>query len=97
MVAEKTERVYADVVQMPRLSILSRMKLKLALGPVSGIGNILLGLIWLIVLCVVEIIWPRESIDIADDFNFDEYKANPEKYGDHKFKVKDDITEASKA
>ena len=38
-------------------------------------------------------IWPRETIDIAEEFNYQEYTANPGKYGDHEFEV--DKTAAS--
>ena len=85
MVAAKTERVYEQALQQPRISVLSRIKLKLALGPIAGIGNIIMFIFWTICLCLVEYLWPRESIDIAEEFDVDEYRANPEKYGDHKF------------
>mmetsp|Transcript_11657 Transcript_11657/g.15805 ORF Transcript_11657/g.15805 Transcript_11657/m.15805 type:complete len:128 (+) Transcript_11657:1263-1646(+) len=89
-VAEKTEKVYYEVVQMPRLTTLSKLKLKLTLGPIAGIGNIVSGIFWLIALFLAEWIWPRESIDIAEEFNTAEYRANPEKFGNHKFHVRED-------
>ena len=47
-------------------------------------------MIWLIALFIVEYIWPRDSIDIAEEFNVEEYRANPEKFGSHKFQVRED-------
>lgn len=57
----------------------------LSLGPIAGIGNIIIHIVWSIAMCIVEYIWPRESIDIAEEFDVDEYRANPEKFGNHKF------------
>ena len=56
--ADQTEEVYYNVIKQPRLSILSQVKLKMALGPVSGILNVLMGFISLFVLMVCEFIWP---------------------------------------
>ena len=36
---------------------------------------------------ICEWIWPRETIDIAEQFNFREYTGNPGKYGNHKFEI----------
>ena len=72
-----------NVIKQPRLSILSEIKLKMALGPISGIINVLMGFISQFVLMVCEFIWPEHTIDIAEDFPHHEYVANPEKFGNH--------------
>ena len=82
-VADQTEEVYYNVIKQPRLSILSEIKLKMALGPISGIINVLMGFISQFVLMVCEFIWPEHTIDIAEDFPHHEYVANPEKFGNH--------------
>ena len=53
-------------------------------------------MIWLIALFIVEYIWPRESIDIAEEFNVEEYRANPEKFGSHRFQVREDAQSQEK-
>jgi hypothetical protein len=42
---------------------------------------------WLMVFLILEYFWPAESIDIAEEFNQEVYKENPEKFGDHQFDV----------
>ena len=82
-VAERAERVYNIVLESPRLSLINRLKTSMSLGPISG----LLACFYLIlsswVMIFLETIWPTDSIDIAEEFCFEEYNANPEKFGDH--------------
>lgn len=90
IVAERTEKVYYSALKQPRLTLLSQIKLKMALGPISGVLNIFIGLLTLFVLWVCELIWPDSSIDLAEEFPNQEYMANPDKFGNHEFKVKED-------
>lgn len=86
-VAERAEKVYIKVLESPRIGLINRLKINLTLGPISGIlacFYVILHL-WILILC--ETIWPKDSIDIAEEFNFEEYNANPEKFGDHLFRV----------
>lgn len=82
-VAEKTEKVYFEVIKMPRLTLLSKLKIRLALGPIIGILAVCMWIIYMIVGLVLELLWPQKNIDIAEDFDHNIYKDNPEKFGDH--------------
>lgn len=86
-VAERAENVYFKVLEAPRLTLVNRLKITMTLGPISGLLACfyLLMHLWILIAC--EVIWPKESIDIAEEFNFEEYQANPEKFGDHLFRV----------
>ena len=82
-VAEKTEKVYIEVIKMPRLTLLSKLKIRLALGPIVGILAVCMSIIYMIVGLILELLWPQKNIDIAEDFDHNIYKDNPEKFGDH--------------
>jgi hypothetical protein len=69
------------------MSILTRFKYAFSLGPVAGFGCCAYFIMSLVILYVCEWIFPKESIDIAEDFNTNAYKTNPEKFGDHLFNV----------
>jgi hypothetical protein len=34
-----------------------------------------------------ELIWPTDTIDTAEEFSYEEYAKNPEKFGNHLFKA----------
>ena len=57
------------------------------MGPIAGLGNACCYILWLTVYAFWDWFWPKSEIDIADDFNVNAYKANPEKFGDHEFNV----------
>lgn len=59
----------------------------MTLGPISGVGAVCSFIMYATIFFIIELIFPRHSIDIAEDFNTSAYKANPEKYGDHLFTV----------
>ena len=86
-VAERAEKVYNKVLVSPRISLINRLKITMSLGPISGLLACFYMLmhLWLLIFC--EVMWPKESIDIAEEFNFEEYSANPEKFGNHLFRV----------
>ena len=86
-VAERAEKVYYKVLEAPRVTLVNRLKITMSLGPISGLLACFYMIMHLWVLIACETIWPQESIDIADEFDFEEYKANPEKFGDHLFRV----------
>ena len=44
-------------------------------------------MIWLIVFLILEYFWPKNEIDIAEEFDQELYKDDPENFGDHKFNV----------
>ena len=94
-VAERTEKVYYDVMLQPRNSILTSVKYKLSLGPFSGILALSSAMIMYIVLFLLDLFYPRESIDIAEEFDVRAYKENAAKYGDHMFDVKQDLGDKS--
>jgi hypothetical protein len=63
-------------------------------GPISGILTCFYMLMHLWILLACEFIWPKEQIDIAEEFNYEEYSSNPEKFGDHMFRVDETKTPA---
>ena len=73
-------------------SMLNVLKYKLALGPVAGFVNLVFGLFWMTTLFICDMLYPKESIDIAEDFDLDAYKDNPEKFGDHMFDIVENTT-----
>ena len=72
---------------MPRYSLVDRMKMVLSLGTLAGLGAAVLLILYLTVYIICEWLWPRETIDIAEEFNVRAYSANPGKFGDHQFEV----------
>jgi phosphatidylinositol glycan class A protein len=87
-VAERTERVYYKVMERPQSSLLTRLKTSCSLGLISGIGQVIFQLIGIFWLWLFEIVFPVDSIDIAEDFNSALYIANPEKFGNHLYDVR---------
>lgn len=75
-------------MEKPRVSIVNRLKVKMSLGPISGLGNVFLCIVSLIWLFIVELIWPAETIDVAEEFSREVYKAKPDAFGDHEFDVR---------
>ena len=63
------------------------MKMVLSLGTLAGFGAILGYMTYLTVYIICEWIWPRETIDIAEEFRYREYAADPDKFGNHMFEV----------
>ena len=41
-----------------------------------------------IMFYILEIMVPVQTVDIAEDFDCDRYKENPEKFGNHMFDVR---------
>jgi hypothetical protein len=58
------------------------------MGLISGPGQVILFVFALCWLWIYEIIFPKESIDIAEDFNNSAYIANPERWGNHMYDVR---------
>ena len=79
-------------MKQPRSSILTSIKYKLSLGPFSGLLSISAALVMYCVLFLLDIFYPRASIDIAEEFDIDAYKENPESFGNHEFDVRKDKT-----
>ena len=82
-VAEKTEKVYQEVIKMPRLTLLSKLKMRLAFGPIVGIIAVCMYFLHMIVALILEFLLPFQNIDLAEEFDQNIYKDNPEKFGDH--------------
>jgi len=57
------------------------------MGLISGPGQVILYIFAISLLWFFEMIFPTESIDIAEDFNSESYIANPEKFGNHLYNV----------
>ena len=91
-VAERAEKVYMKVLEAPRVKLVNRLKISMTLGPISGVLACFYMLMHMWILMACEIIWPTDQIDIAEDFNYEDYNANPEKFGDHLFRVDDTKT-----
>lgn len=45
-VTERAEKVFFDVVQMPKISLIGRIKTGMTLGPIAGIGQVF-WMIWI--------------------------------------------------
>ena len=89
---DRIEKVYDAVQNMPVLSILMRMKLLLTVGPLAGVGVIIVYSIMLTIQVIHQWFFPDESIEPAVRFDHEAYRENPGKYGDHKL----DITKPAK-
>lgn len=87
MVARRVERVYDDISHGPAPSLLSRMKMRISLGPVAGLFAVLLMILDYLVLLFWRWMDPDETIDQAKGFDYRAYSKNREAFGDHTFKV----------
>ena len=58
------------------------------MGLISGPGQVILYIIALTLLWMCELFFPKENIDIAEDFDSEKYIANPEKFGNHLYDVR---------
>ena len=67
--------------------MLSLTKIKFSQGPLSGVLSLALFFVWTILIYLLEIIFPRHAIDIAEEFDSGAYRENPEKFGNHMFDV----------
>jgi hypothetical protein len=63
------------------------MKSSLSLGPIAGFGHLMMLVIDMIMLVYWEWICPLEDIDIALDFDYDNYTKDRTAFGDHTFNV----------
>ena len=61
--------------------------MSLSLGPIAGLGNLLIMLIDMMLLVVWEWLCPEDSIDIAPDFDSSQYRKQKLNLGDHSFNV----------
>lgn len=86
-VAARTERVYQNVMARPQSSLLTRMKVSCTMGLISGPGQVIFFITFLVLHYFYEFMFPRDQIDIAEDFNCQSYISNPEKYGNHLYNV----------
>ena len=66
------------------------MMMTLGLPYVGSILSTCGYIIHLTVFLFIEWVYPRDSIDIAEEYDYDAYRSDPSSYGNHKF-------EASKA
>jgi len=57
------------------------------MGVISGIGQVIFYMILISVMWICEFIFPAENIEIAENFNSENYITNPEKFGNHFFNV----------
>jgi hypothetical protein len=67
--------------------MLTRVKISFTLGPIAGIGQVIMMFFAITLLWWFEIFFPEEGIDIAEDFNSQQYIANPDKFGNHLFNL----------
>ena len=72
---------------MPVYTLKQRIKLALSLGLTAGLGACFLLLIHLTVLLACEYLWPRHTIEHAEEFDYVTYEEDPAKFGNHKFEV----------
>ena len=66
---------------------LARLKTALCFGPITGLFAIAYLVIESLTLMLCEWLLPESEIDIARNFNVNEYQEKPVYYGDHLFKV----------
>ena len=60
-------------------------------GILSSFGYI----IHLTVFLFIEWVYPRDSIEIAEEYDYDAYRSDPSSYGNHKFEVSKAGTETN--
>ena len=70
-------------MKQPKASLLSRVKILLSLGPIAGVGAVLIAVVNMIVICICELLWPREKIDLAEEWPYQKYFSEPGTFGDH--------------
>lgn len=86
-VAVRVERVYDNIHQTPRPTILGRIKNSLSLGLIAGVASALWLILELMILLFWEWLTPEDTIEKAVDFDFTRYMIDKESYGDHTFRV----------
>lgn len=64
-VAERTEKVYARVMDLPEMSLLHRLQLYNGLGPIAGILGCLIVAVLQLYLCVLDLWKPASEIEDA--------------------------------
>jgi len=88
-VGDRSERVYQEVSEKPRLSVLGRIKMELSIGPIVGLLNVLFylltDLIWVGILD-----WWHPEIEKAEEFDFQKYNSRGKgSFGDHEERLGD--------
>jgi phosphatidylinositol glycan class A protein len=73
-VAKRTEKVYDAALKCKKLSFVERIRVYLTVGPVAGILAVVYTIIDFAVWSILELIQPRESIEIASDFPMEKYR-----------------------
>ena len=72
-VAKRTEKVYEAALKCKKLTLVDRVRVYLTVGPVAGILAVLLVLYDYAVWYLIEMLQPRDSIEIAPDFPWEKY------------------------
>jgi hypothetical protein len=84
-------------MEMPKNNLVNRIKMSYTLGPLAGLGQILLFLVQLHVLMICDLLWPRAEVEVAENFDSRKYQASDnsfDDFGDHTFdprKVQDPL------
>ena len=87
-IAERTERVYDFVWDLPIPNALSRIKTSLSWGFVTGIWSLCYILFEVIVYYLAEFVLSISDIDIVRNFNTKAYMQNPWHFGNLCFNVR---------
>lgn len=86
-VAKRAENVYYEVLKMPRIDLLQKLKVDLSMGLVCGVGQVIFETIRMIVLFLCEIFQPNHTIRRnINEFDYEAYvgqKGGPKGWGNH--------------
>ena len=85
-VAERTEVVY-DNLPTQENSLIDRFKRIGGFGPWAGLIGIFIVALDFLIFILIRWWKPVETIDIAPDFPYEQYRHKKRKYGDHHFSV----------
>ena len=84
-VAQRTEKVYDNIMDLPIPNMLSRIKSAYGWGPIVGLIGVLFTLMEVITIFFTELFWPETNIDVSRSFNATQYNENITKVGSHEF------------
>lgn len=86
-VADRTEKIYHTVLEAPKTNVLTKLKILLSNGIISGPITVIIYIMHIVLLLFCEWAYPDSSIERAINFDCHDYIDNPDKYGNHLYKV----------
>ena len=88
-IAAKTEKVYDYAIEQPIPNCIQRVKTAMSFGQIVGAIAVFYFMLEILMMVFIELFVPEDDIDICRFFDKQKYSHNPETYGDHEFKIKE--------